>query len=133
MKKTACVLLPCAVFLLGGACHRISSVNTRTAPRLTADEAAIPTSSPVVASILTSPRRLVGRVIAVDSIRGFAFVELNSSAPSFTPDEEFIARTDNLRETARLRATRHLRGRTIGFRMLDNIPGIGDEVVTTAP
>lgn len=133
MKKTACALLPCAVFLVSSACHRVSSRNTLTAPSRTADEAAIPISSPVVTSISTSPRRLVGRIIAVDSIHGFAFVELNPSAPSFTPNEEFIARTDNLRETARLRVTRHLRGRTIGVRMLDHIPGIGDEVVTTAP
>ncbi len=82
-----------------------------------------------------SPRLIVGRVIAIDPERGFAFIELAPEAPTaaIAADSELMTRTLELRETARLRVSRQLRGRTLGTIILAGKPGAGDEVVWLAP
>jgi hypothetical protein len=82
-----------------------------------------------------SPRRLVGRIVAVDAARGFAFVDLTDEPPAgaLVDGAELIVRTDDLRETARLKASRHARGRTLGTQIVQGQPTPGDEVVFQAP
>jgi hypothetical protein len=82
-----------------------------------------------------SPRLIIGRVIAVDATQGFAFVELVPDAPraATVAETELISRTLELRETARLSASRQLRGRTLGTIILSGKPAPGDEVVWLAP
>ncbi|MES2693649.1 MAG: hypothetical protein V4773_09260 [Verrucomicrobiota bacterium] len=94
------------------------------------------TKTPLVSeSLAPSPRLIVGRVVAVDTARRFAFVELATDAPpaATTADTELITRTLDLRETGRLRASRQLRGRTLGTLILSGRPNAGDEVVWLAP
>ena len=120
MKNTARALTPLAVFFFA-ACQS------------PAPPAASSPATPPAPLLAPSPHRLVGRVIGVDSTRRFAIVELAPSAPVSRPDTELIARTDDLRETARLRATRQLRGRTLGTAIMTGQPAIGDEVVWASP
>lgn len=82
-------------------------------------------------ALLPSQNLLVGRIIAVDAKRGFAFIELSHSAPpaALVEGTALVARTDDLRETARLGASRYTRGRTLGARILSGQPSPGDEVV----
>jgi hypothetical protein len=93
--------------------------------------------APVLAAnaLVPSPRLIIGRVIAVDSAQGLAFVELAADAPAaaLAGGTELIARTLELRETARLQTSRHLRGRTLGTKVLGGQPSLGDEVVWLAP
>ncbi len=86
-------------------------------------------------ALVPSPRLIVGRVIAVDAPRGFVIVELAADAPvaATTEGAELIARTLDLRETARLRATRQLRGRMLGTRLVAGQSSPGEEVVWLAP
>ncbi len=73
--------------------------------------------------------------MAVDLPSGFAFVSLASDAPAaaLADGTELIARTLALRETARLQASRQIRGRTLGTRILAGQPSVDDEVVWLAP
>ena len=83
-----------------------------------------------------SPRLIAGRIIAVDTERGFAVIELAPDAPPAALAEggELVARTfADLRETARLLASRYVRGRTLGATVKSGAPSVGDEVVWTAP
>jgi hypothetical protein len=77
----------------------------------------------------------VGRVIAVEVPPGFAFVQLANDAPpaALADGTELITRTLDLGETARLRASRHLKGRTLGTKIVAGQPSPGDEVVWLAP
>lgn len=86
-------------------------------------------------ALAPSPRLIVGRVIAVDPARGYAFVELSVDAPPTASAEggELIVRTSDLTETSRLRASRQLRVRTLGTQILSGTPSIGEEVVWVAP
>jgi hypothetical protein len=103
--------------------------------------AAPPPSSPTGGGVLAddalvpSPRLIVGRIIAVDPARGFAFVELAADAPAsaLTEGTELIVRTPDLREKARLKTSRHLRGRTLGTNVVGGQPSPDDEVVWLAP
>ena len=93
--------------------------------------------TPILAegALIPSPRLIVGRVIAIDAPRGFAIVELAADAPAAAASEgaELISRTLELRETARLRATRQHRGRILGTQVLSGQSSPGDEVVWLAP
>lgn len=82
-----------------------------------------------------SPRLIIGRVIAVDQERSFAFVELTRDAPAeaIVADTELSARTPELKGTALLQASRHRRGRTLGATITSGKPSAGDEVVWLAP
>ena len=120
MNNAARLLLPLAAALFFGACaHR----GAKQAPVFTVD------------ALLPSPRLIVGRVIAVDREQGFAILELASDAPksAVADGSELIARSLDLRETARLRVSRYLRGRTLGSKIVAGRPTPGDEVVWLAP
>ncbi len=86
-------------------------------------------------ALVPSPRLSVGRITAIDAVQGFAFIELAADAPTaaLTAGTELIARTLELRETARLRASAYVRGRTFGTTILAGQPSAGDEVVWLAP
>lgn len=86
-------------------------------------------------ALLPSQNLLVGRVLAVDPPRGFVFVDLASAAPAaaLADGAELVARTDDLRETARLRASRYVRGRTLGAKIVSGQPAPGNEVVWPTP
>ena len=96
-----------------------------------------PAPAPVLGAdaLLPSPRLIVGRIIAVDPDRRFAFVELNADAPPAALAEggELITRTLALQETGRLRVSRQQRGRTLGTNVLAGQPAPNDEVVWLAP
>ena len=96
-----------------------------------------PGSPPVLTegALVPSPRLIVGRIVAIDAAHSFAFIELASDAPSAatTDGVELIARTLELRETGRLQASRYVRGRTLGARIVAGQPTPGDEVVWLAP
>jgi hypothetical protein len=78
---------------------------------------------------------IVGRVIAVEPPRGMVFVELAPDAPpaALVDGTPLGTRTLELRETGRLRASRYVRGRTLGTTIVDGQPAPGDEVVWLAP
>lgn len=86
-------------------------------------------------ALLPSPRLIVGRIIAIDAPRGFAFVELASDAPkgALIEGTELFARTLELADNGRLQAAAYVRGRTLGTKILSGQPSPGDEVVWLAP
>lgn len=121
MPVTATVLVFVAVMLFWGGCQH-PGVQPASPP-------------PFSDALAPSPRLIVGRIVAVDADRGFAFIELATDAPAAAtePETELVSRTHDLRETARLQASRQLRGRTLGTAILAGKPGAGDEVVWVAP
>ncbi|MDO8540899.1 MAG: hypothetical protein Q7S40_10730 [Opitutaceae bacterium] len=129
MNTTARLLTLLAVSVFAYGCQHIRIVRRSSPPRAaTATPAATRTFSP-------SPRLIVGRVLAVDPARGFAFVDLGSDAPpaALAEGTELTSRTLDLRDTAQLRASRQLRGRTLGATVISGQPSPGDEVVWHAP
>ena len=132
MIRTARQLLPLAVILLFAACSHFN-LSTRTAKAL--DAPASLTEPLPAGALLPSHNLLVGRVFAVDAARGFAFIDLTTDAPAaaLADGADLLARTDALRETARLRASRYVRGRTLGAKIVSGQPTPGDEVVFPAP
>jgi len=125
MSPAATALVTLAAFLLLGGCHQ-------AAPRSRPDSL-----SRVLAAdaLLPSPRLIVGRVVAVDAARSFAILELigDAPAPASSDGAELMTRTASLKETARLRVTRQLRGHTLGTKIITGQPAPGDEVVWLAP
>ena len=84
------------------------------------------------ADVLTvSPHKIVGRIVAVDTARGFAFVSLTATTPAaaLADGGELIVRSDDLTETGRLRTSSYTRGRTLGAQIISGQPKMGDEVV----
>ncbi len=124
MHLTASALTSLAVIFFAGCQHSSSANPGEAAPEVTANETVSP-----------SPRLIVGRVIAVDRERGFAFIDLNRDAPAaaLATDAELSARTPELQETALLHVSRHRRGRTLGATITSGKPSPGDEVVWLAP
>ena len=86
-------------------------------------------------TLAASPRKLVGRVSAIDLARGFAFVTLSTEPPSsaLADGAQLIARTDDLHETARMKTARNARGRILATQIISGQPTPGDEVVTLTP
>jgi hypothetical protein len=113
-----------AVVVMSGACRLFSPQ-----PPPAAAEALPP------GALLPTRNLLVGRVLAVDGPRGYVFVDLSSEAPpaALAEGAELVARTDDLKETARLRAARYVRGRTLSAKIVSGQPTPGDEVVFLAP
>jgi hypothetical protein len=109
--------------VVAGCAHWAAPKPDKTAMALPAD------------ALAPSPRLIVGRIIAVDSAKGFAFVDLVTDAPAViaTSEMELITRTLELRETGRLRSSHYLRGRTLGTKIVAGQPSPGDEVVWLAP
>ncbi|MBL9189011.1 MAG: hypothetical protein JNK23_16120 [Opitutaceae bacterium] len=120
MKIAATVVAPLAAVLLLGAC--------RTVP-------AKPASILAEDALFPSPRLIVGRVLSHDAAQGIVIVELAGDAPpgAATDGAELMARTAELRETARLRASRVVRGRILGTQLVSGQPAPGDEVVWLVP
>ena len=95
-----------------------------------------PPPPPPPEPLAPSPRLIVGRVIALDPARGFAFVELAPDAPpsSLAEGTELVVRDPaSLRETGRLTASRYVRGRTLGSTITAGTPAVGQEVTWMAP
>lgn len=123
MKRLASGLLPAALAvgtLFTGCQWLTRSRAARKAP---------------VEILAPSPRLIVGRIIAVDAERRFAFVELAPDAPAtaLVDGTEMSARTPELRATGKLRASRYVRGPTLGTTIIEGQPTPGDEVVWLAP
>ena len=131
MHPTARLLTLLAVIFFASGCGIIRLRRARPAESATATS-----TTPLPAgALLPSHNLLVGRVLAVDAARGFAFVDLAADAPAavLTDGAPLVARTDALRETARLQASRYVRGRTLGAKIVSGQPAPGDEVVFPAP
>lgn len=128
MHRAASLFLALAVFSFAPGCGHV-----RFGPR----PAPPPASAPAAATraISPSPRLIVGRVLAVDPPKGFTFVEVGSDAPpaALQDGTELVTRALDLRETAQLRVSRYLRGRTLGTTVISGQPSPGDEVVWLAP
>ena len=118
MNSAARLLLLLAAVSFSSACR-----HTAPAPILSAG------------ALVPSPRLIVGRIIAVDAARHMAFVELAPDVPgaALADGTEFTTRTPDLKDTGRLRASRYVRGRTLGTKILAGQPSTGDEVVWLAP
>ena len=130
MLFTARLLTLLAVISFLGACAPVAPTSPVARP---ADP---PTESPLPPDALrASPRRIVGRVLAVDAVRGFAFVTLAAEPPpaALAAGAELLTRSADLHETGRLRAARYVRGRTLGGQILSGQPTLGDEVVFQTP
>ena len=132
MIRTARLLAPLAVFFFASAC---SYFNPLTPKPMGQRQPAMPADPLPAGALLPSRNLLVGRVLAVDAGSRFASVELVTDAPAtaLTDGAELISRSDGLRETARLRASRYVRGRTLGTNIVAGQPAPGDEVVFPAP
>ncbi len=117
-------LLLASISFFSGCAHPSAKPPGSTYPDVLADGVLLP-----------SPRLIVGRVIAVDPVQGFAILEVAVDAPAeaLTDGTELLARTLALHETARLRASRYLRGRMFGTKIVAGQPAPGDEVVWLAP
>ena len=128
MTSTARLLALLAVIFFSSACTHLASPTPN--PRPPAAAAPLPPDT-----LRPSPNRLVGSVLAVDATRGFAFIGLMGEPPAAALVEgaELVARTAGLRETARLRASRYVRSRTLGTNIISGQPTPGDEVVFRAP
>ncbi len=132
MSLTARLLTLLAVFFLVVGCG--------TAPPLTANPgvsrgAPSAATLPPADALTLSPNKIVGRIVAVDAARGFAFVSVTPGAPAAALADavELVVRSDDLSETGRLRTSRYTRGRTLGTQIISGQPTLGDEVVFHAP
>ena len=129
MPFTARLLTLLAVISFLGACAQVAppAATTGTGP----NDRTAGVSPPVADALQPASRALVGRILAVDAARGFAFVALATEPPvaALAEGAGLIARTDDLRETGRLRTSRYVRGRTLGAEILSGQPASGDEVV----
>lgn len=120
------VLSALAAILFFAGCQHSASRPARGRPKPA--EVAPETLAP-------SPRLIIGRIVAVDSVQGFALIELAPDAPgaALVEGAELTSRTLELQETARLQGSRHVRGRTFGTKIVSGQPTRGDEVVWLAP
>lgn len=125
MSLTARLLTLLAVIYFVPGC---STATTTPQPSRSAASAAM---LPPADALTLSPHKIVGRIVAVDTARGFAFVSLTTTTPAAALVEggELIVRSDDLRETGRVRTSRYTRGRTLGAQIISGQPKLGDEVV----
>ena len=125
MSLTAKLLTLLAVIYFVPGC---STATTTPQPSRSAASAAM---LPPADALTLSPHKIVGRIVAVDTARGFAFVSLTTTTPAAALVEggELIVRSDDLRETGRVRTSRYNRGRTLGTQIISGQPKLGDEVV----
>ncbi|MEY4689229.1 MAG: hypothetical protein RIR76_3252 [Verrucomicrobiota bacterium] len=122
MKSSPALHVLCIAILASAGCTSVRPVTSPPAPPRE--------------PLAPSPRLIVGRIIAVDQERRFAFVELAGDAPpaALTEGGELLVRSlAELRETARLAVSRHVRGRTLGTSIAKGRPVVGEEVVWVAP
>ena len=125
MSLTARLLTLLAVIYFVPGC---STATTTPQPSRSAASAAM---LPPADALTLSPHKIVGRIVAVDTARGFAFVSLTTTTPAAALVEggELIVRSDDLSETGRVRTSRYTRGRTLGAQIISGQPKLGDEVV----
>ena len=125
MSLTARLLTLLAVIYFVPGC---STATTTPQPSRSAAAAAM---LPPADALTLSPHKIVGRIVAVDTARGFAFVSLTTTTPAAALVEggELIVRSDDLSETGRVRTSRYTRGRTLGAQIISGQPKLGDEVV----
>lgn len=134
MPFTARLLTLLAVIFFLPACQYMTPL-----PPLPGGKPVAPPPEPEVPlppdALRASPRRLVGRITAIDTPGHFAIVTLAAEPPpgALAQGADLIARTDDLRETARLRTSRYVRGRTLGAQIVQGQPTPGDEVVFQVP
>ena len=132
MPFTARLLTLLAVIFFAPGCATVAppTPNPGVSPRQ--PSSAIP---PPAATLGLSPNKIVGRILAIDATRGFAFVTLTAAAPAaaLVAGAALIVRSDDLTETGYLRASRYTRGRTLGAQIISGQPTLGDEVVFHAP
>lgn len=123
---TVRLLLPLVLLALASGCALFKPLKSKST--------AAPQAS-LVEPLAPSPRLILGRVLAVNRDQGFVFVDLAADAPAAALAEgtEFICRTLDLRESGRVRASRYVRGRTLGTTIIAGQPAPGDEVVWLAP
>jgi len=126
-RSTPALLLPLACLFFAGC--------TRTTTPAPPAEPPAPPSLLGADALIPSPRLIVGRIVALDPARRFAFVELSTDAPgaALVEGSELITRTFDLQETGRLRSSRQVRGRTLGTNIVSGQPAPNDEVVWLAP
>jgi hypothetical protein len=129
--KHAALLLPllAAFFFLFFAGCRSTQVG-RVVPNA-------PSHAPSAADAVhyaASPHKIVGYILAIDEPRDFAVIDLTADPlPAELRDgTALIVRTRDLHKTARLSASRFLRGRTLGATILSGLPAVGEEVVLAA-
>ena len=124
MSLTARLLTLLAVIYFVPGC---STATTTPASRSAAAAAILPPAD----ALTLSPHKIVGRIVAVDTARGFAFVSLTTTTPAaaLVAGGELIVRSDDLRETGRVRTSRYNRGRTLGTQIISGQPKLGDDVV----
>ena len=125
MSLTARLLTLLAVIYFVPGCS--TATTTPQASRSAAAAAMLPPAD----ALTLSPHKIVGRIVAVDTARGFAFVSLTTTTPAaaLVAGGELIVRSDDLRETGRVRTSRYTRGRTLGTQIISGQPKLGDEVV----
>lgn len=82
-------------------------------------------------AIAPSPFVVVGHVLAVDFSTMNVVIDVAPYAvlPFDFDGKILLARTEDLRPTAKLQASPYLRGHTLGARLLAGRPNAGDEVV----
>lgn len=123
------------ILALASGCAYFRSTPPPSEPSSAAS--APPAAAPATTGPLSpSPRLIVGRVLSVDREQRLATIDLQSDAPAaaLEPGTELIARDYNsLAQTALLRASRYVRGRTLGAMIESGQPSVGDEVVWLAP
>ena len=125
MSLTARLLTLLAVIYFVAGCS--TATTTPRASRGDPSAAMLPPAD----ALTLSPHKIVGRIVAVDTARGFAFVSLTTTTPAaaLVAGGELIVRSDDLRETGRVRTSRYTRGRTLGTQIISGQPKLGDEVV----
>ncbi len=81
-----------------------------------------------------SPNRIIGYILDIDEAQGLAIIDLTAHPlpPELHDGVELTVRTRDLRKTARLRASRIIRGRTLGATIVTGLPAVGEEVVLAA-
>jgi len=110
-------------FILMLGCLLLAGCATRTGGKTHAPAKAAPVSP--------SPFAVVGHVLDVDATTGNVIIDVGpyTVLPADFAGKIMLARTEDLRPTAKLEASSYLRGHMLGARLLAGRPGIGDEVV----
>jgi hypothetical protein len=120
MRRGLCIVLGLA---LAGCASAGRHPVAPSAPRATVAPAG---------QLQPSPNRPVGLVLAVDGTNWTVIVDVSpyASLPADLTGRILLARNPgDLHPTARLQASAYLRGRTLGARLVEGQPAVGDEVV----
>jgi hypothetical protein len=131
MKNAALLLLPLAAFFFCGGCRTTEPVG-RIVPDARSPASLSPTNP--AHTYAASPHKIVGYILAIDESRDFAVIDLTADPPpaELRDGTALTVRTRDLRKTARLTASRFLRGHTLGATILSGLPAVGEEVVLAA-